>query len=153
MRPHQLSTPLELFGEDFAQPLPSSFCSKCELFLFVGIAVRILFPTHEHLHREILPHIKRRVQADQIDLAPEIHKLRGHDSVVAPDEPVSEILPHGGGQLPKVVWPDARASLLGMSTVSIFCMGRQPRPHPRCGGGRTHRRKVNVYIKREQELN
>ena len=24
---------------------------------------------------------------------------------------------------PRVVWPPARASLLGMSTVSIFCMG------------------------------
>ena len=89
MRPHQLSTPLELFGEDFAQPLPSSFCSKCELFLFVGIAVRILFLTHEHLHREIRSPIEGRVQADQIDLAPEVHKQRGHDQlVVASDEPV-----------------------------------------------------------------
>jgi hypothetical protein len=30
---------------------------------------------------------------------------------------------HGKYQPPKVVWPDARASLLGMSTTSIFCMG------------------------------
>ena len=30
---------------------------------------------------------------------------------------------HGKYKPPRVVWPDARPSLQGMSTVSIFCMG------------------------------
>ena len=46
--------------------------------------------------------IERRVDVDQIDLAPKVLQERSHDQlVVAPDEPVPEIIMHGGPQFAK----------------------------------------------------
>ena len=68
--------------------------------------------------------IKERVDVDQIDLAPEILEQRGHDQlVVAPDEPVAEIIMHGGPQFAKSCLTGCQGLAPGLSTVSIFCMG------------------------------
>jgi hypothetical protein len=54
------------------------------------------------MHSEIRPHVEGWVDVDQIDFAPEFLEQRGHDQlVVAPDEPVAEILLQGSGKLPK----------------------------------------------------
>jgi hypothetical protein len=59
---------------------------NAELFLFVGIAIKILFLffTHRYLHREVRPHIEGRVDVDQIYLVPELLSREAMTSLLSP---------------------------------------------------------------------
>ena len=77
----------------------------------------------------------------KIDLAPEVHKQRrAMTAVVAPDEPVAKVLPHGGGQLPQGGLAGRQGLAPGLRPPSrSSAWAWLPRPRPHCGGGRTRR--------------
>ena len=67
----------------------------------------------------IRSHVDGRIEVDQIKLAPEFLEKRSHyQLVVAPDEPVPEVLPHGCGQLPQ----GRLAGCQGLASRHVNCL-------------------------------